>query len=185
VEQRPAPKELKQIYDHLFAEGEYEVHRREFEFLRAGRKLPNFERPRLLRQVRRIVRGQRLVEIGGGTGKFGLDAIHQGWEYTNYDISETAVRFCRRLGLDARTFVPTDPPPLEPGSIDLIVMWEVLEHLWHVRQYLDMIRVALRPGGALLLSTPNYHAPVWRDQDEWGPLSSPRFTSPSSRVRRS
>ena len=173
VDQRPAPSELKRIYERLFAEGEYEVHRREFEFLKAGKRLPNFGRPRLLRRAARLVRGRRLIEIGGGTGKFGLHAKRHGWEYIDYDISEVAVEFSRRLGLDARTFVPTELPPLESQSADLVVMWEVLEHLWNVKEYLDVVRAALRPGGALLLSTPNYHVPVFRDRDDWGLLSSP------------
>src|SRR5467141_3168192 len=70
AEQRPTSEELKQIYDNLFADGDYEEHRREFELLKAGRILPNFERPRLLRRVAKMVGGRRLVEIGGGTGTF-------------------------------------------------------------------------------------------------------------------
>jgi SAM-dependent methyltransferase len=127
----------------------------------------------MLRRVGKMVSGRRLVEIGGGTGAFGLDAKRRGWDYVNYDISEIAVGFCTELGLDARTFTPAGPPPLERGSADLVVMWEVLEHVWDVKGYLEVIRASLRPSGLLLLSTPNYDAPVLRERDNWGVLSSP------------
>jgi SAM-dependent methyltransferase len=173
VEHRPSPEELKSIYDQLFEEGEYEAHRREFELLKSGRSVPNFDRQRLLRRAGSVVSGRSLVEIGGGTGTFGLDAKRRGWDYVNYDISEIAVGFCTELGLDARIFSPASPPPLERGSADLVVMWEVLEHVWDVKGYLEVIRASLRPSGLLLLSTPNYGAPVFRERDNWGLLSSP------------
>src|SRR5262245_11675559 len=66
VEQRPSFEELRSIYNELFEEGEYQAHRREFELLKSGRTVPNFDRRRLLRRVGKMVGGRKLVEIGGG-----------------------------------------------------------------------------------------------------------------------
>ena len=73
-----------------------------------------------------------------------------------YDISEVAVEFSRRLGLDARTFVPTELPPLEPQSGDLVVMWEVLEHLWEPFETLIEFPRLLAPGGVCLINVPSW-----------------------------
>lgn len=173
VENQPSSAEVRKLYDSLFADGEYEQHRVEFEMLKSGRRPRNFERRRLLARIERTCPDRTLVEIGGGTGKFGVEATRRGWRYTNYDVSETAVRFCRELGLNARRFEPGTAPPLEPESTSVVVMWEVIEHVWNVREYLDTIRNALRPGGIFLLSTPNYLTPALFKQEDWGPLSSP------------
>ncbi len=100
-------------------------------------------------------------------------AVERGWSYKNFDISKVAVEFCRGLRLDAETFPAEGTPPLEPDSTDVIVMWEVLEHVWNVREYLKTIVRALRPGGIFLMSTPNYRSPELQDPKKWGTLSSP------------
>lgn len=173
VEQVPAPADLKAVYEELFSRGRYDQHRVEFEELKAGRSLPNSQRQHLLRRVARMTPGRRISEIGGGTGKFGREAVSSGWTYTNYDVSETAVACCRELGLQAHSFSLNGAPPLPPASADVVVMWEVLEHVSNVRAYLDVIRRALRPGGVFLMSTPNYLTPSLLRRDDWGPLSSP------------
>jgi SAM-dependent methyltransferase len=175
VRDAPGPGELKAVYDQLFSAGEYEQHRAEFEALSSGKKAGSFLRRRLLRRVGGLCRGRRLIEIGGGTGKFGIDAVREGWSYKNYDISGVAVDFCRRLGLEAEVFPPGELPPLGTENADADVMWEVLEHVWDVHAYLVTIRSALRPGGVLFMSVPNFRTPCLVDEDEWkvGILSSP------------
>jgi 2-polyprenyl-3-methyl-5-hydroxy-6-metoxy-1,4-benzoquinol methylase len=175
IKEAPTPAELKALYDGLFEDGDYAEHRKEFEALRAGKASRSLLRERFLGRVERECRGRRLVEIGGGTGKFGVAAKSRGWNYRNYDISEVAVDFCRQLGLEAEAFPPNVLPPLKPKSADAIVMWEVLEHIWLVHDYLRLFHDALDRGGVLFLSVPNYRTPSLKDEEEWnvGVLSSP------------
>jgi SAM-dependent methyltransferase len=173
VEDRPDPAELKCAYDRLFETGEYERHRREFEMMRSGWKPKGFYRPLLLSRATKSARGRRLVEIGGGTGSFGVLATSRGWSYTDYDISEVAVGFARRLHLDARLFDVQELPPLAPQSADVIVMWEVIEHVWNVDEYVRTISASLSPGGVFLFSTPNYRQLDYRNNLERGFPSAP------------
>jgi SAM-dependent methyltransferase len=173
TDRQPSATEVRELYDRLFKDGEYEEDRAEFELLKSGRRPPNFERRRLLGRIERMLGERTLVEIGGGTGKFGMEAKRRGWSYTNYDVSEIAVRFCRELGLEAHRFEPATAPPIPPRSTAVVVMWEVIEHVWNVHGYLELIREALRPGGIFLLSTPNYLTPALYEEENWGPLSSP------------
>src|SRR5207244_4274371 len=148
--EKPDPADLKCLYDDFFRGDEYAAHRREFNEIRGGRIPRSYRREELLRRVAKTFNGRHLVEIGGGTGGFGVVAKSKGWHYVDYDISDSAVSFARQLALEARTFPPGEVPPLSPGSADAAVMWEVIEHVWNVSEYLEVIRNALRPRGVIL-----------------------------------
>ncbi|UUO00768.1 class I SAM-dependent methyltransferase [Mycolicibacterium novocastrense] len=45
--------------------------------------------------------------------------------------------------------------PLDDGSIDVVVNFQVIEHLWDQGQFVRECLRVLRPGGCLLMSTPN------------------------------
>ncbi|MQY23259.1 class I SAM-dependent methyltransferase [Nocardia macrotermitis] len=45
--------------------------------------------------------------------------------------------------------------PLEDDSVDVVVNFQVIEHLWDQGQFLRECLRVLRPGGELLISTPN------------------------------
>ncbi len=45
--------------------------------------------------------------------------------------------------------------PLADGSVDTVVNFQVIEHLWDQAQFLRECHRVLRPGGELLVSTPN------------------------------
>lgn len=165
---------MERAYNHLFEKGAYARHRREFEMLKSGHLPRAFYRKRLLGRIEERLDARRLVEIGGGTGSFGVLARSRGWNYTDYDISEVAVGFARQLSLDAHRFSAGAVPPLAPRSVDLVVMWEVIEHVWNVHAYLRVIGESLRPGGAFLFSTPNYDQREYQSfLDEGFPSSPP------------
>ncbi|MBP8973522.1 MAG: class I SAM-dependent methyltransferase [Anaerolineae bacterium] len=156
VDSRPTSEELSEVYDTLFAEGGYKVYRDRHRDLLAG-KLPKspFLKGKMLHKIGQLAPGRTMVEIGGGTGAFGAIVSSQGWSYADYDISQVAVGFVRDLGLEAHCFEETDLPPIQENSVDAIVMWEVIEHIWPVHQYLVKLRDALHRNGVLAISTPN------------------------------
>ncbi|MCV7194835.1 class I SAM-dependent methyltransferase [Mycolicibacterium brumae] len=45
--------------------------------------------------------------------------------------------------------------PLPDGSVDVVVNFQVIEHLWDQSQFVAECARVLRPGGVLLMSTPN------------------------------
>ncbi|WP_375295812.1 class I SAM-dependent methyltransferase [Gordonia westfalica] len=45
--------------------------------------------------------------------------------------------------------------PLADASVDLVVNFQVIEHLWDQAKFIAECRRVLRPGGRLLISTPN------------------------------
>lgn len=167
--------ESKKIYDELYdQEGlqAYEQHRVEFEKIVNGGKPHRPYQERLLAKVEKICSGRRMIEIGGGVGIFGKIAVSRGWDYTNYDVSEVALSYAEKLGLKTR-LIENQRISLPANSADLIVLWEVIEHIWEVSGYLKIIREALVPNGVLLMSTPNYFRAAYQRSDSWGVGAAP------------
>ncbi len=76
------------------------------------------------------------------------------------DISAEAVAHARQVyGIDARTG-NAEAIPLADGSVDYVVSFETIEHVPHPEAFLKECVRVLRPGGTLVISTPNlsrYH----------------------------
>jgi len=101
----------------------------------------------------------RILDLGCGDGAAaGLAARRNpGHHMIGLDWSAGALGRARRLGLTVvRTGV--DPLPVASGSVDVVIMSELIEHLVDTDSALDEVLRVLRPGGSLLLSTPNLAA---------------------------
>jgi SAM-dependent methyltransferase len=111
---------------------------------------------RLIGEVRRhgVPRG-RVLEIGCSWGGFLAAATESGWEACGVDLSTEATAHAReRLGLQA--FAGSlEESPFGEGGFDAVVMWHVIEHQRDPRGFLRSCASRLKPGGVLLLTTPN------------------------------
>ena len=102
--------------------------------------------------------GGRLVEVGTGAGLFLRAASRAGWDVAGVELSPDASAFARdRLGLDVRT-ERAEAMTFAAGSFDVAVMFDVIEHLFEPRAVLEATRRALKPGGLLVVTTPNFDA---------------------------
>jgi 2-polyprenyl-3-methyl-5-hydroxy-6-metoxy-1,4-benzoquinol methylase len=94
----------------------------------------------------RIPKADRILEIGCGAGWVGEYLRAGGWtNYTGMDILPPAgivgdIRQWRALGM-------------KPDSFDVIIAFEVIEHVDLVRETFDL----LKPGGLLMLTSPVPH----------------------------
>jgi SAM-dependent methyltransferase len=98
-----------------------------------------------------------LLDVGCGEGDAALEIRRStGARVSCVDISDIAVESCTRRGLDAQQVdISSDPLPFDDEQFDAIYLAEVIEHLIQPDRALrDMWRV-LRPGGHLVVSTPN------------------------------
>jgi 2-polyprenyl-3-methyl-5-hydroxy-6-metoxy-1,4-benzoquinol methylase len=114
----------------------------------------------------------RVLEIGTGAGFFLKAAARAGWDAHGLELSAEAAAYAREtLGLDVRQ-APAEDMPFEPGSFDAAAMFEVIEHLRDPMAVLRAARRAVRPGGALVLSTPNLNSVSrWILGRQWAVLS--------------
>jgi SAM-dependent methyltransferase len=107
--------------------------------------------------------GLRLAEIGCGTGSL-LDALSEFGEVIGVEASAEFLRMASRHGRPVRFGVLPDAIPLPLGSLDGVLLLDVLEHIQDDREALVAIRRLLRPGGSLLCTVPAYQA-LWSAHD--------------------
>lgn len=106
-------------------------------------------------------RGERVLDLGCGAGRFLAVLDAAGAAPLGVDISERALERARAVapGVETRLLAPEGALPVDHASIDLVWCSEVIEHVPDVGGLLAEIRRVLVPGGRLLLTTP-YHGRV-------------------------
>jgi SAM-dependent methyltransferase len=100
----------------------------------------------------------RLLEVGTGAGFFLKAAERAGWQCAGLEVSADAATFARdRLSLDVKQG-SAEEISYPPGTFDAAVLLEVIEHLLDPLRSLSSVWSSLKPGGVMLLSTPNFDA---------------------------
>jgi len=96
-----------------------------------------------------------VLEIGCGTGKISSEIAKKNWKLTVNDISE---KLCKRVAnsLDCH-YLPGDCSDLSCKSetFDLIISSECIEHTLEPWKVMKEMNRVLKPGGHLILTTPN------------------------------
>jgi GT2 family glycosyltransferase/SAM-dependent methyltransferase len=118
--------------------------------------------------ARAFARGKDVLDIASGEGYgsaylakvarsvVGVEINPESVAHASENYSSSSLRFI--LG-DARTI------PLLDESVDLVVSFETLEHLYEQEDFLSEVKRVLRPNGVLILSTP--------DRDIYSPIVAP------------
>jgi len=104
-----------------------------------------------------------IIDVGCGDGSALAVAVAAGQNpahrFAGIDWSGHALRRAHALGLTvARAAVTAPGLPIADGAADVVIMSELIEHLVDPDQAVAEVRRVLRPGGSLLLSTPNLAA---------------------------
>jgi len=108
-----------------------------------------------LARAEAVVGRGRLLEIGAGSGGFVRVALARGWVVDAIEVSRTGIDALRATGTNVFAGDVTAAGYL-PETFDLVVSLEVLEHLPAPLTHLRELQRITRPGGLLLLSTPNF-----------------------------
>lgn len=97
----------------------------------------------------------KLMDVGCGAGIFLTAAKERGWNVCGQDVSPFAVDYCRKKGFE----VYDGPLPvinLPENSFDLITMLDVIAHLKEPAACIESCMRLLKPGGCLVIKTPNH-----------------------------
>lgn len=98
----------------------------------------------------------RMLEVGCSWGFF-LEAAHRrGWRVQGIEVSDSAAKWAKKnFGLDIICGTIEDFMSLGVTSFDVVVSWHVIEHVQDPISFLKIVRECLRPGGIVMLRTPN------------------------------
>lgn len=103
-----------------------------------------------------MVAGVRVLEVGCGEG-YGTALLAEsaasvvGVDYDAATVAHAADTYARAAFVRANLAAL----PVRDASRDLVVSLQVIEHVWDHAEFLAECRRILRPGGGLVLTTPN------------------------------
>ena len=168
VNPRPDAQFLKsEVYNEGYFDAEkgYGI-----EDLHGRAKVESFRRAAALFDlIEKQTRRGAALDVGCAAGFFLEEAARRGWEPHGIEISDYAAAQAReKSGFDILTgdFVQLDIPE---NRFDLILMLDVIEHLTSPVKGLQKAYRSLKPGGLLVVETPNYEsAPSKVLGVEWG-----------------
>jgi SAM-dependent methyltransferase len=121
--------------------------------------------------------GLRVLDVACGPGHIGAQIRQRGNHVVGVEISEAAAAEARRVLDAAHAFdIEGDwPEALRAEPFDVIVLGEVLEHVFDPVALLKEARRALTPRGRIVVTTPNFLVWIARLQVFFGRFRYQRY----------
>ncbi len=170
VNPRLADDELSRLYDEDF----YFSTGWAYEALASS--VIEFIQTRRRHRVERHVPPGRLLDIGSGDGRFAHHMARHGWDATGIDFSPTAQVFAGHFRSSARFLHGSlEDFDFPEQSLDLLTLWQVLEHIGEPRPLLHRCHDLLDRDGMIVAAVPNIDGLSSRLTGErWWGLDVPR-----------
>lgn len=106
----------------------------------------------------------KILDAGCGTGQ--MTKLLEGYgDAVGLDLAPEAINYARIRGVKNLVQGSITEPPFEPGSFDLVVSLDVIEHVDNDMQILAGLRDIVRPGGHLVVTVPAFQV-LWSEHDE-------------------
>lgn len=118
----------------------------------------------MLRQATGGIGDGRLLDVGCGDGLFVAELDQQlglgerGWKLSGVDYSAELVRRAQARPYEFQQCNLEEGLPFDDDTFDVVTAGELIEHLYNPDAFLAEVRRVLRPGGHVVLSTPNLQA---------------------------
>ena len=101
--------------------------------------------------------GDSFLDIGCGTGILCRAAKEMFPNVQGCDISQEALSIARQQGINCHLIdLNQDQLPFESHAFDTVTVLDVVEHLFDPPDFLHDVHRIIKPGGQLILSTPNF-----------------------------
>lgn len=101
------------------------------------------------------LKGKAVLDAGCGTGWFSKGAADRGAKVTSMDLGENLLEQVAKKCDSKRVVGSILEMPFEKDQFDYVVSSEVIEHTPDPYQAFNEIYRVLKPGGTMVLSTPN------------------------------
>lgn len=155
VDRQPSDAQLREIYSATYFAKQ--------NFSRMAATRHEYARRREWMVQAGIQPGARILEVGCATGGF-LETLEASYDAWGIDFSAAAIDRARiAMPQRAAQLIAGDIDALPSGeAFDAILCWDTIEHVWDPADLIAKSTARLRAGGVLVLSTPNFGAPIAR-----------------------
>jgi ubiquinone/menaquinone biosynthesis C-methylase UbiE len=119
---------------------------------------PPDQGPRRRFALANVTAGQRVLDLGCGTGDLSADLAGTGADVIAADVAQAALDRARSRhpGLQLRKLEIDAELPFADGAFDVVFSSEVFEHVADTARWLSEVRRVLAPRGRVLLTTPSH-----------------------------
>lgn len=105
------------------------------------------------RLIKSISKGKKHLDIGAGNGVFLEFMQSKGWDISGIELDDESRKAIeQKLKLNIAKTVQENK---EVEEYDVITMWHVLEHVYHLKTDIEAIKNKLKPNGSLVVAVPN------------------------------
>lgn len=105
--------------------------------------------------------GDKVLDIGCGIGKFLGRAKDKAAEVVGLELNEQAVNLCKQNGLTVYNELIDEHAAKKEGYYDVVCFFQVLEHIYDVRPFLENALKACKRNGKLIIGVPNNEPYFW------------------------
>jgi SAM-dependent methyltransferase len=123
------------------------------------------------RFAEQFTQGKRVLDYGCGSGYGAAQIAQSAAHVVAVDVAEDAITYARHrfasMNLEFHCINPTVPLPFDDASFEVVLSFQVLEHVLDTESYISEIRRVLAPGGRLVLVTPDRSTRLLWRQRPW------------------
>lgn len=150
------------VYDDLYNKenSEYQRHSKtEYDQIVNKKMIKiGYNRTKLINRNILKINCQSVLEIGSGIGLIGAYILSKNAniDYVGIELDKEAFIKSQKLNLNTINGDFTKMGEIEK-QFDVIMLWEVIEHLQDLNLFMELAYKKLKVGGRIILSTPNYN----------------------------
>jgi 2-polyprenyl-3-methyl-5-hydroxy-6-metoxy-1,4-benzoquinol methylase len=101
----------------------------------------------------------KILEIGCGIGSVVFEMSKKGYDIIGIDLSREVIEYGRKKYGDIRLEVqPAEALPYDDESFDVVLSFDLLEHIARVDRHISEVHRVLRKDGFYLFQTPNKYS---------------------------
>ena len=116
--------------------------------------------------------GDKILDIGCGEGKFLQKALVKSKSVYGIELNAKAAGVAVENGIEVHTETIEVHAINHIGYYDMVCMFQVLEHIYEVNEFLEASLKVLKPGGKLIIGVPN-NEPYFNGYDKYCTLNLP------------
>ena len=140
-------KQIQAFYEEVYQDYKYD---NEYQF-------DGYERNYILKKIYQPVAKEIILDLGAGNGKISQFFLNKGYEVHALEWTVTGVNKLEKMGVNAlQKDIEDAPYDYNDNYFDEVFWGDNIEHLFFPEQVAREIYRILKPGGRLVLSTPNH-----------------------------